>query len=364
MNKRTIIPILALSLFIFVLGVRADYNSTNFFLGQSDWCSADSSIVSPTYDALNVVDGIDTGDQNAWISDGNDVSHWVNITFPFSYNVDHIRVKLHDNGDSITNRTLIQYWDNGDWVNVSDDVTPPLGVWENYTIDVNTTVIRIYRASYSDGWSSGGTSPNRFNIAEIEGFETLVVEECETNFVLNSTEDNCYNETNYAINTTYYDFNECDELFIINYTYPDLPYAFSNYFDECLNETNFNRTSVYNDTLLCSYNIFNSTFPILPYSLFNTSISCMNGTTANYTYTYNDSKSCSFNIFNYTLVNCAGNCSNNTCVAPVFPEPVNLYNSFANGGWKRFLDSIIIPLILLIFIFAFFKLNPKKLKGK
>ena len=148
---------------------------------------------------------------------------------------------------------------------------------------------------------------------------------CNSDFQLNSTQNNCYNETHYEINTTYYDFNECNEIYTSNYTYSDLPY-----------------------------------------SLFNNIGTCYNSTTLNTTHTYNDTQSCSYNIFNYTLTNCPYNCSANACNSPPTVPHGNLKDSIANGGLKNLMDSIAVPFIMLVLIggviFTIFKRNPFKLK--
>jgi hypothetical protein len=142
---------------------------------------------------------------------------------------------------------------------------------------------------------------------------------CVQNWVLNSTQNQCLNSTNYIINTTYYDTNLCNITHMSNYTYPQLLFNLTSANTACYNSSNRRTTYIYNDTQTCGYSIVNYTYPALPYSFTNISYSCSNSSTKRSTSTYNDTFGCGYSTSNYTDENCTYGCSGGVCQSPPAP---------------------------------------------
>lgn len=104
----------------------------------------------------------------------------------------------------------------------------------------------------TDGFCDSEVTFGTFNVKDYHPYSD---EYCETAFSLNLTENLCYNATDYRINTTYYDSNECWAYpYISNYTFSNLVYNYSHTVYSCENSTTNKTTQYYNDTLGCGYN--------------------------------------------------------------------------------------------------------------
>lgn len=81
----------------------------------------------------------------------------------------------------------------------------------------------------------------------------IVLAECSENYTLDSTANQCHNSTDYKINTTYYDEEECDVEypFMSNYTYHPITYNLSSITKTCLNSFVL-QTTYQNETFGCT----------------------------------------------------------------------------------------------------------------
>lgn len=232
------------------------------------------------------------------IGDTSAQDHWNNYILAYKYiptsDGDLISIGVNFVSSSSNQFRIAIYDDNSNYPNILLAESSSVVISESGWNDINITGVSLVNGqTYWISFQQNSNSPNEYVLVSGLGYYysysynsfpytfdtgssisetintriTYLDTECISDFQLNITNDICFNSTNYEHNTTYYDLNECNisDLWIMNYTYPELEYTFSSSSQTCLNSTDLNVTNTYTDTFPCSYSFSNSSLTYCNY---------------------------------------------------------------------------------------------------